>query len=53
MNKAKKKRSKRPETYDPLVKTNLSFGQLLTLAAKTPLPEGKKIKGSRSKKKSK
>jgi hypothetical protein len=47
----KKKRQKRAKNYDPLVKSNLSFDEMLKLAAKTPLPKKKKIKGSRSRKK--
>jgi hypothetical protein len=49
MKKAKKK--KRSKGYDPLVKTNLSFDEMLKLAATTSLPKKEKIKGSRSKKK--
>ena len=48
--KASTPKNKHSGIYEPLLKTKLTFEQLLKVAAHTPLPEDEKIKGSRSKK---
>lgn len=39
-----KQKGKRAEKYEPLVKTNLSFGELLKLSAITSIPKEEKRK---------
>ncbi len=45
----KQQKHKRSDTYEPLLKTNLSFDELLKLSAHTSLPKDEVIRGSRSK----